>query len=284
MPFTEASLKAFEIPDAHHALRPDECILYSLSVGLGADPMDQRQLRYVYEDELCANPLMANVLAYPGFWMRDKAAGVNWEHVLHGEQFFELHRPIPTTGELVGSSKVIGVNDRGEKGAFVYSRREVIDQSTNELICTIDQTTVCRANGGSGGVDKPPRPAHMVPETKPDMQCDLPISNQAALLYRLNGDRNPLHADPKVAAQAGYSQPILHGLCTLGFAGHAILRTVCDYDASRFRSMAARFTSPVYPGETLRTEIWNEDDGVSFRSRVVERDTVVLGNGKVTLN
>lgn len=284
MAFTEESLKAYAIPDTEHVVTPDDCILYSLSVGVGEDPMDPRQLRYVYEDELCANPLMANVLAYPGFWMKAPDTGVDWTHVLHGEQYFELHRPLPVDATLVGRTRVIGINDRGEgKGAFVYQRREVFDQATGEAVCTIEQTTVCRANGGCGGSDSAPHKPKPTPGREPDVTCDLPISPSAALLYRLNGDRNPLHADPEVARKAGYPQPILHGLCTLGFAGHALLRSVCDYDASRFRRMAVRFTSPVFPGETLRTQMWHEDGGVALRSVVLERDVQVLGNGWVEL-
>jgi acyl dehydratase len=282
--FSEQSLKAYQIAEVEQSITPDQCMLYSLSVGLGSDPMDAGQLRYVYENDLCANPLMANVLAYPGFWMKAEDTGVDWKQVLHGEQFFELHRPIPTSGTLVGRTRVIGVNDRGkEKGAFVYSRREVFDKLTGDAVCTVDQTVVCRGNGGCGGDDAAPRSPHQLPKRKADTVCDLPISTQAALLYRLNGDRNPLHADPAVATDAGYPQPILHGLCTLGIAGHAILRNVCDYDATRLKSMAVRFTAPVFPGETLRTEIWHEDNGASFRASVIERDKVVLGNGHVTL-
>jgi acyl dehydratase len=284
MAFTEQSLKAYPIEDIEQQITPDTCMLYSLGVGMGSDPMDAGQLRYVYEDGLCANPLMANVLGYPGFWMKADDTGVDWKHVLHGEQFFEVHRPIPTSGLIVGNTKVIGINDRGvEKGAFVYTRREVRDKASGELLCSIEQTTVCRGNGGCGGSDPAPRKPHPIPERDADVICDLPISAQAALLYRLNGDRNPLHADPTVAAHAGFPKPILHGLCTLGIAGHAILKSTCDYDASRLKNMAVRFTAPVFPGETLRTEIWNEDGGVSFRSTALEREKTVLGNGWVTL-
>jgi len=284
MAFTEQSLKAYPIPEVSHTITPHDCILYSLSVGLGSDPTDEAQLRYVYEEGLVANPLMANVLAYPGFWMKAPETGVDWTHVLHGEQYFAVHRPLPLSATLLGRTRVIGINDRGEgKGAFVYTRREVTDAASGEAVCTIEQTTVCRADGGCGGADPAPRKPQPVPEREPDAVCDLPISPGAALLYRLNGDRNPLHADPQVARRAGYPRPILHGLCTLGHAGHAILKTACDYDASRLASLAVRFTSPVFPGETLRTEMWHEGGALAFRSRVLERDAVVLGNGRVEL-
>lgn len=285
MPFTEASLKAHPIPEVRHTVTPEACILYSLSVGIGDDAEDPRQLRYVYEHDLVANPLMANVLAYPGFWMKAEDTGVDWHRLLHGEQYFELHRPLPVSARLVGRTRVVGINDRGpDKGAFVYTRREVTDADSGEPVCSIEQTTVCRGDGGCGGADPAPRTPAALPDRDADLVCDLAISPRAALLYRLNGDRNPLHVDPEVAARAGYPRPILHGLCTLGHAGHALLRAACDYDASRLRSMAVRFTAPVFPGETLRTEVWREDEGLAFRSKVVERDQVVLGNGRATLS
>ena len=125
-----------------------------------------------------------------------------------------------------------------------------------------------------------PRP-HRLPEREPDAVCDLPTAPQAALVYRLSGDPNPLHADPAVARAAGFDAPILHGLCTLGVAGHAVLRTCCDYDPVRFKSLNLRFSAPVFPGETIRTEIWRDGDVVSFRSRALERNVTVLDNGRV---
>ena len=165
MPFTEQSLKAYPIPEVEHTVTPQDCILYSLSVGLGSDPLDERQLRFVYEQDLIANPLMANVLAYPGFWMKAPETGVDWHRLLHGEQYFELHRPLPASARLVGRTRVVGINDRGrDKGAFVYTRRDVTDADSGEPVCSIEQTTVCRGDGGCGGADPAPRkPAPALP-------------------------------------------------------------------------------------------------------------------------
>jgi acyl dehydratase len=280
MAFTYDSLMAYPIPEVREQLSDERCILYSLGVGLGSDPTHAGQLRYVYEEGLVANPFMANVIGYPGFWMKAEDTGVDWKHVLHGEQYFELHRPIPTHAEVVGRSRVVAINDRGpDKGAFVYTDRVVSDAVTDEPICTITQTTVCRGDGGCGGSDAAPRPPHPLPERSPDTRHTLPIAANAALLYRLNGDLNPLHVDPQVATHAGYPQPILHGLCTLGHAGHAILAVACGYEAQRLRSVAVRFTAPVFPGETLRVDVWHETGGVAFCAHAVERDVRVLGNG-----
>jgi acyl dehydratase len=144
----------------------------------------------------------------------------------------------------------------------------------------LTSTTFARGNGGFGGQPGPTKPVHPIPDRDADMVCDLPTLPQAALIYRLSGDLNPLHASPKVAQAAKFKAPILHGLCTLGVAGHAILKTACDYEVGRFKSMDLRFSAPVYPGETIRTEMWRDDGIVSFRSSVIERDMVVLNNGR----
>ena len=148
---------------------------------------------------------------------------------------------------------------------------------------TDDALTFCRADGGFGGPSGPVKEPHPIPQTAPHHVCDLPTLPQAALIYRLSGDYNPLHADPAYAQKAGFRMPILHGRCTFSIAGHAILRTCCGYDAARFKSMAGRFSAPVYPGETIRTEMWRDGATVSFRARVVERDIVVLDNGLAEL-
>jgi acyl dehydratase len=122
-----------------------------------------------------------------------------------------------------------------------------------------------------------------VPERAPDAVCDLPTRPEMALIYRWNADMNPLHADPEIATAAGFPRPILHGLATFGVAGHAILKTMCGYDPSRFKGIAGRFSAPVYPGETIRTEMWQDGSTVSFRARVVERNLVVLNNGKAEI-
>ncbi|MCA9542554.1 MAG: MaoC family dehydratase, partial [Myxococcales bacterium] len=179
-------------------------------------------------------------------------------------------------------TRVANILDKGaDKGALLYQERTLKDKATGELLATLTSTTFARGNGGFGGVSGPQPEPHRLPEREPDAVCDLRTLPQQALIYRLSGDPNPLHADPKTAEHAGFKAPILHGLCTLGVAGHAVLRTYCGYDAKRFKSLKLRFASPVYPGETIRTEMWQDGDEISFRSKVLERDTVVLNNGLV---
>jgi acyl dehydratase len=227
-------------------------------------------------------PTMAVVLCYPGFWVKDPATGIDWVRVVHGEQAVTIHRPLPVEGELIGLTRITGIVDKGPgKGAILYSEREISDAATGTLHATVAMSTFCRGDGGFGGPSGPSWPVHSIPERAPDASCDLPTMPQQAMLYRLNGDYNPLHIDPHVAHEAGFERPILHGLCTLGIAGHALLKLCCDYDVRRFKNLRLRFSAPVFPGETIRTELWRDGDIVSFRARAVERDVVVLNNGRL---
>ncbi len=278
-------LMAWPFPDIEQTYTEKDAILYALGVGFGADPLDRGQLRYVYEEGLAALPSMAVVLGYPGLWMRDPGTGIDWLKVLHGEQGFEIHQPLQAEGTVVGRTRITGIVDKGAgKGALIYTERRIHDKASGLKLASLASTTFCRGDGGFGGPDGPVSPPHLLPEGKPDEVCDLPTIAQAALIYRLSGDPNPIHADPQIAKAAGFDRPILHGLCTLGVASHAILRVCCGYQPGRLKSLRLRFSAPVYPGETIRTEIWRGGNAVSFRSRVVERDTVVLNNGYAELS
>ena len=260
-----------------------DTMLYALGVGFGADPLDEGQLRFVFEErDFVAAPTMAAVLGTPGFWLRDPATGVDWKKVLHGEQGIEWHRPLPVAGTVLAQTRVTRIIDKGEgRGALIYTEREILDSHSGEPLATLSATTVARGDGGCGGPRAAQPLPHTLPEREPDAVCELPTAPQAALVYRLSGDPNPLHADPTVARAAGFDAPILHGLCTLGIAGHAVLRTYCDYDPARFTSMQLRFSAPVYPGESIRTEMWRDGDVVSFCSRASARNVTVLNNGRV---
>jgi acyl dehydratase len=273
----------WDIPEARQSLTRRDTILYALGVGLGADPSDEQQLRYVYEEKLQALPTMAIILGYPGPWHAYGDTGITRSHVVHGEQGFRIVKPLPVEGEVTGKTRVTGVADKGkDKGALVMTENTVRD-ATGATVCTLTSTTFCRADGGFGGPDGPVKPPHPVPGTAPQHVCDLPVLPQAALIYRLSGDYNPLHADPAYAKKAGFKMPILHGRCTFSVAGHAILKTLCDYDPARFIAMEGRFSSPVYPGETIRTEMWLDGSVVSFRSTVPARGVTVLNNGRAEI-
>jgi acyl dehydratase len=241
-------------------------------------------LPFVYERDLRALPTMALVLAHPGFWTRDLDTGIDWVKMVHGEQGLVLNRPLEPAGTVVGRTRVVEIIDKGPgKGAIVLSERRIIDKASGELIATLLQSNFCRGDGGFGGPAITAPTPHVLPDRSPDEILDLPTRPEAALLYRLSADPNPLHADPAVARAAGFPRPILHGLATFGVVGHALLRCQCGYDPARFARMAVRFSSPVFPGETIRTEIWRDGNVVSFRARVIERDIIVLNNGRLEL-
>jgi acyl dehydratase len=280
MPIVYEKLLNYPIPEMRQHLRWQDVAMYNFSVGLGQDPMDEQQLDFLYEPRLKVMPSMPVVLGAPGFWSRNPDTGMDWVKILHGEQGLILHKPLLTEGDIIGRSRVTGLVDRGEgKGALMYSEREVIDAKTGDLLATVTSTSFLRGDGGFGGPSGPVKKPPPEPERAPDVSLDLATRPEQALIYRLNTDLNPLHIDPKIAAAAGYPRPILHGLCTFGTICHALLKTLCDYDTARFGKMDLRFSSPVYPGETIRTEIWHEAGGAAFRARVVERDKVVVSNG-----
>jgi acyl dehydratase len=278
------ALKATVFPDLKHTYTARDTMLYALGIGLGSDPLDARQLRFVYEQNLLAMPTMAVVLGYPGFWMQRPETGIDWVKVVHGEERLRIHQPIPPSGTVIGRMRVTAVIDKGrDKGTLVVTGREVSDQASGKLLATVEHVTFCRGDGGSGGADEAPAALPAVPPTPPAFTCELTTLPQAALIYRLSSDYNPLHAAPEVAAKAGFARPILHGLGTYGVAAHAILRTLCDYDPARLTRFDCRFSAPFYPGERLLTEIWRGEGAarntLQFQSRSVERGVIVLGNG-----
>jgi acyl dehydratase len=271
--------------DIEQTIMARDVILYALGVGAGANPLDIRELSFVYEEGLHALPTMATILCAPGFsWYQDPHSGIDWRRMLHGEQSIELYAPLPTSGVIVGRTRVTDVFDRGEaKGALMTIERVLSDHTTGALLAKISAVMVLRGNGGFGGPSGPVANPHPIPDRAPYRSIRSATLPQSALIYRLSGDLNPLHVDPRVAAVAGFAKPILHGLCTFGVVGRALVEGVCAFNPGYLRSMRARFTSPVYPGETIRTDIWTDGETVSFRAVAVERDTVVLSNGSATV-
>jgi len=266
-----------------------DTMLYALGVGMGADPMDEGELRFVFEKELQAVPTMATVLGSPGFWWKDARTGADWVKLVHGEQEVRLFRPLPVAAAIAATNKVISITDKGEgKGAIAVIERELRDSQTGEVLAKGRNVSFLRGDGGfsakGGRSDPGPEPLPGVPDRPADIEVSLPTLERQALIYRLSGDYNVLHSDPAVAKAAGFARPILHGLCTYGMAVHALLRTVCKYDASGIRRVATRFTSPVTPGETVRFEFWDGGHGrFHLRANVDSRKAVVLNNGLIEL-
>lgn len=287
-------LKSWPFGEIEQTYADRDTILYALGLGFGMDPLDEQQLRFVYEKQLQALPTMAAVLGYPGFWAKHPDSTIDWVRLLLGEYSLRLHRPLPPRGTVIARNAVTRVVDKGAgKGALVVTTRHLLEKSSGEPLATVEQLAFCRGDGGYSAPSEahpegqpsdpaPPDPP-VVPDTAPDVVCELATRPEAALIYRLSGDLNPLHADPEVAAAAGFPRPILHGLATYGVACRAIVSSCCDGRPERMRAFSARFSSPVFPGETIRTEIWRRDGQALFRARVMERDVVVLNGGRAEL-
>jgi acyl dehydratase len=275
-------LMALKADGLEYSYRDRDVMLYALGVGMGRDPLDHNELAYVFEkQELKTVPTLATVLCWHSL-LRD--CGWDYGKVLHGEQRLTLHRPLPPQGELIADVRVVDAFDKGVgKGAIVLSETRVRLKSDNQLLYTLGNTTFARGDGGFGGPSGSGPAPHPIPERKPDVSCELQTRPDQALLYRLCGDRNPLHADPDLAQRVGFPVPILHGLCTYGHACYAVLKTICEYDHTQIRGFDVRFSAPVYPGETIVTDMWRDGNIVSFECRVLEREVTVIRNGRCEL-
>jgi acyl dehydratase len=282
--------RAWQSGDIRHAYTAKDSILYALGLGIGADPLDPQQLRFTYEKELVAMPTMAAVLASPGFWVRDrKELGIDFTRLVHGEQRVQVHQPLAPAAALVGRSRVTRLVDKGEgKGAVLHVEKVLSDEVSGAPVATTEQVLFLRGDGGfsqrSGTSDEAAPPPPATPDSAPDLVLELPTRPDAALLYRLSGDINPLHVDPAFAARAGFPRPILHGLATYGMAAWGLVRGACKGDPARLKAVGARLSAPVFPGETLRLEAWRMAGGeLAFRCRVLERDLVVLSHGRASV-
>jgi acyl dehydratase len=260
-----------------------ETMLYALGLGFGADPLDVKQLRFVYEKDLRVVPTMATIVAWGSDALEE--TGIDFTKLVQGEQRLTVHNPLPPSGEIVADWDVREIVDKGPgKGALVIHEYTLRDGATGTLLATLGRTSFARGDGGFGGPTQGGPQPHEVPEREPDRSIDLPIPPGLALIYRLSGDLNPLHADPAVAAKAGFDRPILHGLATYGIACRGILEAWTDLDPAPLRQFDVRFSSPVFPGDTMRLRMWRNDNVVSFEGVVPERGATVLKNGRAVLS
>jgi acyl dehydratase len=277
--------KNWTFPDIVHRYTERDTMLYALGLGFGQDPMDRGALRFVYEKDLQAVPTMATAMGSPGIWWRDPRTGADAVKLVHGEQDLRLLRPLAPGGTLLARNRVVSLTDKGAgKGAIAVLLRTLIDEATGETVAESRNVTFLRGDGGfseAGGVSDPaPEPLPASPERAADIEVSYTTRPETALIYRLSGDVNPLHADPDIAAKAGFHRPILHGLCTYGMGARAVIEQVLGHDAARLKRLAVRFTSPVWPGETVRYELWREGDSLlRLRANVDARKAVVLNNG-----
>ena len=276
-----------EIPFAYTAR---DTMLHGLGIGLGMDPLDTAQLDFVYDDGagLRAFPTLSSALGWvdllrdPRF--ADPAWGVDANKMVVGQLIFQTYKPLPVAGQGIARSYFAEVVDRGPgKAALIRARKDVVFEAEG-LLATLDTWMYVRGAGGFGGPQGAGPERILMPDRTADGVCDLPTPANLALLYRLSlGDHNALHADPDHATRVGFERPILHGIASFSIGVHAALRTMLDYDPARIEGGQVRLSGPVFPGDTLRTELWRQDNALLFRTVAVERDALVMDGGRLDL-
>ena len=278
-PLNRDQLLAYAIPVARDDYDPRDASLYALGVGAGLSAeVDETAL--LFERQLQVLPTMALVLGTPGFWPMDPKSGLDWPAILHGEQRLRVYAPLDPDGTLIGETRVTDLADKGPGKAALVRAAKQVRTPGGMLIAETSETWVVRGAGGFGGArDLPGETLPDVPLRDPDYEIVLPTSRAQAAIYRLSGDRNPLHIDPATARAAGLERPILHGLSTMGVVARALIHVCCGGNAAALREIALRFTAPVYPGETIRTQIWQDGTTLQFRADVVERNLRIIDNG-----
>lgn len=256
-----------------------DCLLYALGVGAGVTDPTGFELEFTTENTTNVTqkvlPTFPVVVGGMGGGAFAKVGSFNPAMLVHGEQSVTLHAPLPVQGRVSAVSKVIGIYDKGS-GAVIASESVATDTSTGKPLWTTTSSAFIRGEGGFGG-DRGPSGKVEFPERAPDHTVTYQTRTDQALLYRLSGDRNPLHSDPQFAAIGGFDKPILHGLCTFGFTGRALLHTLCGSDPERFESIAVRFSKPVLPGQALTVSMWEQGDGKALFQTSTDAGVVIDG-------
>ncbi len=261
-----------------------DALLYAVGVGAGSvDPAQELQFTTENSQNIDQQvlPTFAVIVGMGGGAMA-KIGEINWAMLVHGEQSIELSGPIPVEGKVRTSSRVTGIYDKGS-GAVVATEAESVDAASGNPLFKTRMSAFIRGEGGWGGDRGPSGGKNQAPDRAPDHKVTYETRADQALTYRLSGDRNPLHSDPAFAAMGGFDRPILHGLCTYGFTGRALLHALCGSDPARFGRMEGRFSRPVMPGDTLTVSMWLDDDGAAATFRTAIGDgTVVIAGGRLT--
>jgi len=254
-----------------------DAMLYALGTGMGYDPLDLRELEFVYEKNLKVLPTFATIVARPG---DPGPVPLNRALVLDGGRRLTMHGSLSGTGNVLLHGRIVSAVDKGiGKGAILTREVVIRDAVTNEKLATLVTDVLARGDGGFGGPPPHVSASARLPSRTPDRIVDIATMPSQALLYRLSGDRNPLHIDPAIAARAGFDRPILHGLCTYGICCRALMRSYADYDPAAIREFAVRFSAPCYPGEMISVHWWDQGDHLAFEARVEERGVVVVKDG-----
>jgi acyl dehydratase len=277
-------LRSTEYPQTTQTVSPRDAMLYALGIGFGDAPLDPHQLKFVYEKNLQVFPSMAITLCYPmSLTTRTDRPQIDVRKTLHVFQGFELFNPIPLDRKLIGQTRITNVFDKGADRGILWTYENRIHDESGTPICTLNGASMCLSGGGVGGPSGPSKPQRPFPDRPADFVHDIKTLPQAALIYRLSGDYNPFHVDPNLAKEGGFEKPILHGRCTFGIAARAIDNEIGKSNGTTIRAMEARFTSPVFPGETIQTEMWVGDSDILFRCRTLERKVLVLDQGLALL-
>jgi acyl dehydratase len=276
-------LRAYNVQDCRETYDARDTILYALGIGAGlSDTVDE--IDFVFERRLKALPTLALVLGTPGFWAMDPRAGLDWVQILHGEQSLKLYRPLDPQGELVGRTFIGEIADKGPGKPVMLKSGRTLSTPSGQIVAEMEEVWVLRGVGGFGGErDLPHDPLPPMPEGAPEGSIDLPTGRNQAMIYRLSGDRNPLHVEPETAKLGGFDGPILHGLATMGVIGRALVHLCCDGDPSRLSAIRLRFTAPVVPGDVIRTDIWQDGSEIRFRASVPARAIVVADGGLASI-
>lgn len=258
-------------------------ILYALGVGYGADPLALAELPYVFETGLKVVPTFASIAAFAtGFRFED--TGIDLANVLHGEESLKVYQPLRPGITARAVTRVASVQDKGQgKGALVVLETLLTDAASGAKIAVSRSTSFARADGGFGGPNEPGEKPHKIPDRAPYRQIEVTTRPDQALLYRLSGDRNPIHADPQLAAKVGFPRPLLHGLCTYGIACKVVLAEFAQSNPERIISHRVRFSGPVFPGDTLVFNIWQDENSIAWTAAAKGRDGLVLNNGETRL-
>jgi acyl dehydratase len=285
MPIKLDDLMALKNLGQRFAYTDREVMLYAYAIGMGADPLDENELAFVNEAVATPRPLkLVPTFASVAAWGAGPGEmNLNRLLVVDGERDITFHQPMPVAAKITADSTVLDVFDKGKDKGAVIRHQTVLKDETGAPLATLIASRFARGDGGFGGPSEGQPEPHQVPARAPDRSIEMSTRPDQALIYRLCGDRNPLHSDPEFARRAGFPRPILHGMCTYGITCRGILRTYADYDPAAFRQHAARFSAPVYPGETVTMDLWKDGRVISFEARVKARQVTVIRSGKTVL-
>lgn len=278
MPISYPEILQYKKEGVRRSWTDIEPILYALGTGMGEDPLDPRELPFIYERDLRVMPTFLTVIARSG---DPGPLPLNRALVLDGGRDLTVYRPLRGEADVILDGRIVSVIDKGPgRGAILRREVDINDAATGDKIATLATDILARGDGGFGGPSEAGEAKPVRPQTDPDHSVMIMTRANQAALYRLSGDRNALHIDPVAAVKAGFDRPILHGLCTYGLCCRALLQTYADYDPTAIRRIAGRFSGVVLPGETVTIDLWRKGSHIYFEARIKERGGLVIDGGQ----